>query len=126
MDCSFKENTERILLLLLLCTFLCLSIGCIHLEFHSSGNHYIWSKVTSTTGADLGWVYTSTAMANKLVILKREPFVELKQSINGLTEYTRPYQINATTVWAGFFRLLLGKVFTLLVKNHDTGLVMRI
>ncbi|KAK0148222.1 Oxysterol-binding protein 2 [Merluccius polli] len=23
-------------------------LGCIHLEFHSSGHHYVWSKVTST------------------------------------------------------------------------------
>lgn len=25
-----------------------LSAGTIHLEFHSSGNHYVWRKVTST------------------------------------------------------------------------------
>lgn len=25
-----------------------LSVGTIHLEFHSSGNHYVWRKVTST------------------------------------------------------------------------------
>lgn len=25
-----------------------LSAGAIHLEFHSSGNHYVWRKVTST------------------------------------------------------------------------------
>lgn len=25
-----------------------LSTGAIHLEFHSSGNHYVWRKVTST------------------------------------------------------------------------------
>uniref|UniRef100_A0A4W5P5H8 Oxysterol-binding protein n=1 Tax=Hucho hucho TaxID=62062 RepID=A0A4W5P5H8_9TELE len=23
-------------------------LGCIHLQFHSSGNHYVWGKVTST------------------------------------------------------------------------------
>ena len=26
----------------------CLSPGAIHLQFHSSGNHYVWRKVTST------------------------------------------------------------------------------
>lgn len=25
-----------------------LPTGAIHLEFHSSGNHYVWRKVTST------------------------------------------------------------------------------
>lgn len=25
-----------------------LTLGNIHLQFHSSGNHYVWSKVTST------------------------------------------------------------------------------
>lgn len=27
---------------------LCVPAGAIHLEFHSSGNHYVWRKVTST------------------------------------------------------------------------------
>lgn len=27
---------------------LCAPTGAIHLEFHSSGNHYVWRKVTST------------------------------------------------------------------------------
>lgn len=26
----------------------CASLGAIHLQFHSSGNHYVWRKVTST------------------------------------------------------------------------------
>jgi hypothetical protein len=31
------------------CLFECsFSLGCIHLQFHSSGNHYVWGKVTST------------------------------------------------------------------------------
>lgn len=38
----------------MLCTFLIFmsllffTVGNIHLQFHSSGNHYVWSKVTST------------------------------------------------------------------------------
>lgn len=30
------------------CAFLLFTEGNIHLQFHASGNHYVWSKVTST------------------------------------------------------------------------------
>lgn len=33
---------------ILLTVFCCPSPGAIHLQFHSSGNHYVWRKVTST------------------------------------------------------------------------------
>lgn len=44
MHCIKAPSDNRYIL----CVYFPFTSGNIHLQFHSSGNHYVWSKVTST------------------------------------------------------------------------------